>query len=358
MVGDEYLSPSNFVMSLPVTISNCFEHIIGLRGLCDGEDLSDSGLYMNEVGISVNELNDFLTEDYQSAESFFRYQKNFAIQIITKEIHTSLQSKYKAATLLQNQRIGFFQDNLNLVAGQAGYYKGFHVELLNCDSFLDLFLNFLSIQLHATQQVDIIIIDLIEGKIIDTLSIDTVSDEIITKWYNKIYKSSRKKLNLFVGYLSTGISSNTTIAYPSNCSSCQGGMNQNSFLRYSAAKLNSASALILENLEGASDTGGLSINYNIACNHTDWLCSVSNIIAMPVLFKTASLIMGWGIRNSGNEQINTRNTVNIDKLKEREEHYEFAYREQMENMMKNINVPSDQRCFVCREKSRTVVMLP
>jgi len=345
-------------MSLPTTISNCFDNIIGLRGLCDGADLSDSGLYANEIGISVDELNDFLTEDYPSAKDFFDRQKTFAIEVITSQIHNALQSKYRAKTVLENQRVGYFQDNLNLIAGEAGYYKGFHVELLNCDSFLDLFLNFLSIQLHSSQSVNVVVIDLIEGKIIDTLSIDSVTDEIITAWYNKKYKSSRKRLNLFIGYLSTGITSNNTLAYSGGCSSCSNGVGKNAFLRYTSAKLLSSGALTLENLETVNDTGGLSMGYNIACNHTDWLCSISNVIALPVLYKTASNIMSFGIRNSGNEQINTRNTINIEKLKEREQSYEFLYREEMDNLLKNINVPSDERCFVCRQKSRTVVMLP
>ncbi len=344
-------------MSLPTSISNCFDHIIGLRGLCD-VDVSDSNLWANDIGISVDELNDFLTEDYSGAKDFFDKQKNFAIEVITKQIHNALQSKYKAATVLENQRIGFFQDSLSLQGGIVGYYKGFHVELLNCDSFLDLFLNSLSIQLHASQLVDINVIDLIEGKIIDTLQIDSLSDEVVTKWFNKKYKSQRKKLNLFIGYESAGISSNLTIAYSHGCASCHSGYNQNAFLRYTSAKLPVAGPLTLASLEASNDTGGLSMVYNVSCNHTDWLCSVSNIIALPVLYKTAALIMGWGIRNSGNEQMNTRNTINIDKLKEREEKYEFEYREQMDNLLKNMNVPSDERCFVCRQKSRTVVMLP
>ncbi len=344
-------------MSLPTTTSGCFDHIIGLRGLCE-TDVSDSNLWANDIGLSVDELNDFLTEDYASAKDFFEKQKNFAIEVITKQIHNALQSKYKAATVLENQRIGFFQDSLSLQAGIAGYYKGFHVELLNCDSFLDLFLNNLSIQIRASQSVDISVIDLIEGKVIDTLSIDSLSDEVVTKWFNKKYKSQRKKLNLFIGYDSTGITSNLTIPYSYGCASCHSGYNKNAFLRYTSAKLSTAGALTLAQLETSNDTGGLSMVYNVSCNHTDWLCSVSNTIALPVLYKTASLIMGWGIRNSSNEQFNTRNVVNVDKLKEREEKYEFEYREQMDNLLKNINTPSDERCFVCRQRSRTVVMLP
>jgi hypothetical protein len=214
--------------------------------------------------------------------------------------------------------------------------------------------------LTTSQAVTIYVIDLIQGVIIDTLTIDSVSNEIIRKTYNKTYKSSRKKLDLFIGYDSTGIDSNNTIPFPVTCRSCNanGGWGTSSFLRYKAAKLSTGGQLIVDNLVSSDDTGGISINYNIACNHTDWLCSISNTIALPVLFKTASVIMSWGIRNSGNEQINTRNTINIDKLKERETAYEFAYREEMDAILKNINTPTDERCFLCTQKSRTVVMLP
>ena len=346
------------IMSLPETTTNCFTNIIGLRGLCAGET-SDSGLWANEIGLSVNELNDFLTEDYPSVKAFFDRQKDFAVQLITKQIHTAMQEKYRAATVLENQRVGFFQDNLVIKTGTAAYYKGIHAEILNQDSFLDLFLNSLSVQLHTATTITVDVIDLIQGVIIDSISVNTLADEVVTVFPKKTYKSDRKKLNLFIGYDSTGLDANNTVAFKgASCSSCGSGVNRNAFLQYNASKLSTGAAKILSSLETSTDTGGISINYNISCNHTDWLCSVSNIIAMPVLYKVASLIMGWGIRNSGNEQINTRNTVNIEKLKEREKEYEFLYREQMDHLLKNINIPSDERCFVCRERSRSVVMLP
>jgi hypothetical protein len=345
-------------MSLPTTVTDCFTNIIGLRGLCTDET-SDSGLYANEIGISVNELNDFLTEDYPSAKDFFDKQKDFAVKIITKQIHAAMQEKYRAATVLSNQRIGFFQNNLSIQSGVAGYYKGVHLELTNEDSFLDFFLNAVSVQLTTTTTITMYVIDLIQGVIIDSFTVDAVANEIVVKYVNKTYKSDRKVLNLFIGYVSTGLSANNTItSNVSGCRGCSDGIFRNAFVEYSAAKLSTSASLIDSSIVATSETGGVSLMYNVSCNHTDWLCSISNVIALPILYKTAALIMGFGIRNSGNEQINTRNTMNIEKLKEREAAYEFAYREEMDNLLKNINVPSDERCYVCRSRSRTVVMLP
>jgi len=97
-------------MSTIQTTSTCFDNIITVTGLCE-DTTSESGITLNDVGIDVSELNQLITKDFADAADFFEKKKDFAIKIITNQIHTAMRPKYKAVSLLQNAVAGYFQPN-------------------------------------------------------------------------------------------------------------------------------------------------------------------------------------------------------------------------------------------------------
>ena len=80
--------------------------------------------------------------------------------------------------------------------------------------------------------------------------------------------------------------------------------------------------------------------------------------SMPIMYKTASLLMEFGMLVTPNEMMTKRSTMNRELLKERQASYEQKYVEAMQNILGHIELPSDERCFICRQKSRTTIMLP
>lgn len=334
---------------------SCFDNVITVKGGCNPVD-STSGYYINSL-VSLDELNAFVQKDYADGEALAVDKINFAISQIQSTIYSHFAHKYKANSLLDGMRVGFSSDNLQSISGTANTYKGINLELCNTQSFLDVHISTLSLQLNVTQSVDVKVIDLISGKIIDTITVSAVSGKIVTVTVGKTYKADRRRLNLIFVYDTTGINSyKHTINNTGGCSDCGGNMYSNSYITYRGINIPTASSYIKSNLDTQGDTAGMSIVYSVSCNHSDWLCTFSNLIALPILYKAAAEIMEYARLQSGRS--NSKTFINEEKLKERQDLYEFKYREQLDNIIKNIKLPSDRQCFECNPLSKHAIMLP
>mgnify|MGYP001597488207 CR=1 FL=1 len=337
-------------------MANCFDNIIALRGNCT-DATPTSGLYINDIGITVDELNALITKDYASGEALFDAKLSFALKNVTNAIHTHFGGKYLASSVLDGQRMGYFQDNLSLIAGTADTSKGIWVEFCNDNSYVDLFVSELSLQVNFTGNVDVKVYDLYQNKLLDTLTVPTVAGEISTIYPHKTYKSNRKHLQVIFVYDTTAVSSYKTYLKQGGCTNCgTGSTYSNSWLTARAVTVLNADTKVRENLTQVGDTGGMSLIYGLSCNHSDWLCSHSNTIAMPVLYRTAAEIMEYGIHNSTRTNSNTM--IDYDKMKERMEYYETKFGETFDNILGNMKPPQDKKCFQCNERTRHAVVLP
>jgi hypothetical protein len=340
------------------TTNKCFDNIIGLRNSCNSID-STSGLFINDIGISLNELNEFVSEDFSDGEELFTTQKNLAINYVATNIHTYFSQRYKVFSLVENRRVGFYQDNVVMLAGGAEL-KGMMIDMDNKGSFISFHLNELSLQTNFNGTIPVLVYDLIQGVLIDTINVTSTANQTVTIYPNKVYQSNKNRLNLFIGYDTTGINYIRSSATQSaGCISCnKKPYYNNEFVTISCAKTGIATPKILNNIDSSNDCGGMSMLYSLNCNHENWLCNVSNMIALPILYKTAAFIMEYGIYITPNEMLTNRSTMNRDLLKERLTSYENKFSESMQNILNNIELPFDDRCFLCKQQSRTTIMLP
>lgn len=338
--------------------TSCYENIISLRGTCD-DIIPTSGLWINDVGVSLQELNELVTEDFKDGYDLFQKKLAFTIEEVTKLVHSQLQPKYKARSVVENQRTGYYKDNLVQLPAIANYYKLLQYEIINYDSFLDMFVSEISLQLDYTGDVDVSVFNLLTGTLIDTITVPCVADQISTVYPNKTYKSNRHRLNLIFAYDSTGKTSNSsTLLSTGNCSGC-GTKNQysNQYMRVSSGKLDVSLPKIKSNILPISDTGGMSLVYSLSCDHKSWLCSIQNVIALPILWKTAASIMEHGINISPLEQMTPR-SQSSHLLEARREEYLDKFYESFNSIMQNISLPSDEKCFVCNSKIKHLSMIP
>lgn len=339
-------------------LSNCFKNIIGLRNSCN-EFASTSGIYINDIGISLNELNDFVGSDFANGEELFQSQRNLAIQIVSQTIHSYFNNRYKPFTLIDSKRVGFYHDNVQYITGNAEY-KGMMIELDSKGSYIDFYLNELNLHTNFTGSITIEVYDLIHDELIDSFVIDSIANTFETIYPQKIYHADKNRMNLFIGYNTTGINYlNSSSTQSAGCVSCNRKPNYaNEFVTISCAKTSIAGAKIKSNINPSNDCGGLSIVYSLNCNHENWLCSISNLIALPIAFKTASLLMEYGYLITPNEMLTNRSTLNRDLLKERIQLYESKFHDSINGILNNIELPYDERCFICKQQSRTAIMLP
>ncbi|MEK6886387.1 MAG: hypothetical protein AABW88_01000 [Nanoarchaeota archaeon] len=335
----------------------CFEDIIGLRGSCDSPT-SISGLWIDDIGIDLAELDSIVNKSQIDSVDFFEKKRDFAIKQIIVLIHTHFSDKYKTNTILRSGRIGYGKENQETVAA-AATLKGIEIELCNEDSFVDVFVSSISLQVNFAGSVNVFVYDLFQNKLLDTIAITAVSGQIVTVYPHKLYKSVRKELDIIFVYDATAFSSVKTTVTQGGCKSCGDGgsmINLNQYLSTRSISILSADAKIEDNLTASGDTGGLSLIYSIQCNYDEWLCTMSNSIALPILFKTGYEIMDFAYNNS--LRLNTTTTINWEGLLKRRDEYDKRYQNSMEAVLQNIKLPQDEKCFECRQKSKHVIILP
>jgi len=345
-------------MSHATENAGCFDDLIALRGACS-DTVPTSSLWLNDLGIDMNFVGQVITKDYASPADFFNRKRDFAVRMVSNQIHNFLRPKYKANSVLENFRIGQPQDNLKLIAG-SGNLKGIEIDLCQSSSYLDVYISEIALQISTTTDVDVLIYDLIQDKLLDTVTIHCIANEITRVYYKKTFKAERRMLNLFIGYDSTGISANTT-RLKKGCTNCSGGyqsMIQNNYSKIRAAEIDPNGQIIKSNLDYIQDTGGLSVVHSLGCNHENWLCSISNQMAFPVLYKTAALMIDHGLSASKDQRSNTTVTINREEYMERLARMEHFYAEAMNNLLQNIKPPSDTACFECKDNLKHMIVLP
>lgn len=342
-------------MSTEATYQTCFDKIIALSGTC--EDVAPtSGLYSQVIGVNENFIAEIITREYKSPLEFWNEKKNFAIVEVTNAIHAHFLPTYKSVSLINSARCGYFQENKISIPGDA--IKGLLFEVCNSDSFVDLFISELSLFTDFQGSIDVSVFDLFQNKVIDTIQVSSVAGEISSVYVNKLYKSNRKNLSLFFGYSSIGINSYKTLLTNKPCTTCSGAYQiRNSYETIQAGKFEVGEGRIKSNFKSLSETGGMSVIHSLKCNHSDWLCSVSNLLALPILYKTGSKHFEFALLQSPNSRTNNSVTLNKDLLKENYDLCEFKFRESLDNIIRSIKPPSDPKCFECRDNVRHVISL-
>jgi hypothetical protein len=276
-------------------MNQCFQNLVGITDTCN----PPSGLSLKQIGITTKEVGDFINSDYESAEELIEDKIDLATKKVSDRITNHLSEFMRSSSVIESARLGFPQDNLQLVTG--GDLRGIRIELKNETSFLDLFISSLSLQVNYTGQVSIYVFDLMQNKLIDTLSMNAVSGELSHLVVNKTYPSTRRKLNLAFVYDASSISSYKTYIKQGYCSTCTGSSYDagiNNYIKAGGIKVVSASVKTYENTTSIDNTAGMSLIYSLQCNPTEWLCSFSNLMAMPIAYKTAYNIMEYAVNVS------------------------------------------------------------
>lgn len=326
----------------------CFDNIIAIRGNCT-DTVPTSGFYLDNIDLHRNEIEKFIQNPYNDVDSFVADKTAFAINTVSNTIYTQYQERYLSNTIINSERIGFAQDNLQLKTG-ANALRGIEVELCNYTSSVDFYMNELSLFIDVSGATNVFVYDLLQNKLLDTISVTAVAGEVVTVYPQKTYKSNRKKLHLFIGYDSTGINSYYTTEYKTGCTTCKNS-NSSRWLNINGAQVLAASQKISSNLTSVGHTSGLSVNYSLTCNHEDWICVNSRSLALPILYRTAADIMHYAINTS--ERFNSRTNVDIEELKSKRDYYEANYNKQLESVSSRMLLPNDRVCFYCNDRMRT-----
>ena len=83
---------------------------------------------------------------------------------------------------------------------------------------------------------------------------------------------------------------------------------------------------------------------------------MSNLVALPILYKFGEEIMNYSIYYSNRQ--NSKTNIDYDRNKERLEMYKQAYNDSLGASIKKINLPTNDICFKCNETVKSLVILP
>ena len=332
----------------------CWDNFIGVDSTCT--PISGSGYNFIDVGISKSELDSYIGAEFENGQELAQNKVNFAAKSVQSVLNTSFGGKFKIASLLDNQRVGVFQDNKIQDAAAAGTLKGIQLEVCNTQSYLNFNLTAISLQVENTGPVDVDIYDLIQDKLLDTVTVDTVAGQIVRIPVNFSYLANRQKLNLFIGYNATFPSYRTNV-YQGGCSSCNGSdwRFSSKYVRNQAGTIGVASPKLDQNVDSSNNTGGLSIEYGVSCDFSQWMCSIKASVALAVLYRASEMIMSYALSQ---KQWNSNTAIRREDVKERKKEYGDEFKMQMAEVLSNMTIPTDSTCFQCDGPAKTTLKLP
>lgn len=330
---------------------NCFSNVIGIKEACTSGDAYK--LFINQLGINLKLLDQYAGSNYKTGLDLFNEKLEFAGEAMASEMLVALSKRIKGNTILSNVAIGYFPDPTQTVSAiGAGTWVGVRIKQ-DTPSFIALALKDIKLNVITTGAIPLKIFNYQTKLLIADVTV-TAND-----WsaLNQVITSLGRDIDIVVGYESIVAAKRTLI----NRSTC-GGNCPPSFVSCGnctdvvGVKF-ALSGSDLGAVVNLGHTSGVELNYNVTCNYLSWLCSLSQITALPLLYKLGAEITEYAIHFAPNERVN--NSVEREEnLKSQYEFFIQKYNESLANVLQNMRLPQADDCFVCKENLRYTVQLP
>jgi hypothetical protein len=333
-------------------MADCFDGIISYKGGC----ASVSGLLLDEL-IPIKEVEQYVGEDYDTAAELIEDKIEFAVKNVVAEIGSHFASSYIPRTILSDKRAGFIAETQTEKPQATDTYRGIELRICNKESYFSMYVSSIDTYLNYTGALNILVIDTMTGTTLDTIAVTSVAGEVVTTYVDKTYNAEKRKRRIAFVYDCTNIPNYLTSLIGEGCTACnKGEYNLNGFVTGRTIKVSTLVNPILANIEGHSDTAGLSVNFNLHCDARSWMCGVRSSLAMPILYRTAEAIMEYADFNSS--RFNSKTSINKAQIGERLMKYHEDYTKQLDIALKSIKTPIDGICFTCKPRSASVTTLP
>jgi hypothetical protein len=336
-------------------MANCFDNLIGIKSGCE-PIVGSSSFYVEDIGITEQECDMYINSEYSNGSQLIKDKLSFVSELVKKTISNHFAEYIITKNIIDSSNLGDYQDSLNYKSGIANTLGGINIALVNNISYFQVYVNSISLQVNVTQAIDVFVYDLISGSLIDTIVIDAVANEISTTYVNKTYQSPKRKLDLIFVYNTDGINSNNTLLDYAGCTTCNGYRYSNSYINSQAIYLSDSVTPIRSSLVGNTHTFGMSVNYSVQCSMDNWLCEITNLLALPILYKLGEEIMNYSVYYSNRQ--NSKTNIDYERNKERLAMYKEYYNDALNSSIKKINIPKGDTCFVCNDVFKSTIVLP
>lgn len=334
-------------------LMDCLDNIIGIHRNCN-EVEPTSGLWIQNLeGMNMSVVNAAVDNETISGVTLIEEKITHAQNAIVAQIRTQLANKVKVGSIIESDTIGFYKDNLRVVAAESGKLKGIKIRIDNYPH-LEFFLSKIFLKLSQSLATEIYIYDLLSDTLLDTIEITTEAKKAKAVLVNKAYQTNKQRLHLFI-CIDAGVSDTyQTNLSNAGCASCYDSGYGNKYISFSGSSIDSGDQVIDSNLSSNSGTSGLSLEYSLTCSVEPFICSMGNIIAWPLLHKVGAEIMK---ELQASRRLNSIVNIDSDLNQILQERWENEYMASMGAILNNIQVPNDI-CFNCNSRLKKAVAIP
>jgi len=350
------------VPTLIFNYMSCFDSLVGVGESCQDSTVSSS-ITLEDIGIHVSELNEFVGSDYKTGLNLGLKKIESAIRIVTNELHNKFSEKYITTSVAEGGRIGY-EDYKKLVSNE-GLMGGLEIEICNTKSSLDFYTCDLSFWSNHNGIVPFYFVNVITGKIEQIVEVEAIADSQVTVNVDNIMKSNMDKLHFVILYDTSLVTHSYSMSTKEGgCKYCEGGgmTSVGKYIRARAVETNNykivdskfVDALGVEitdcrffvnDIKSSDHTHGIKINYSLQCNHDDWICRFKNKIVLPIAYKAGIEVLKYAlfVSKRGNSTV----TLDMEKLQARLNEYNILFDQHMETLLNTVKVPNDTACYRC-----------
>ena len=333
----------------------CLTDLIGIRSECT-DTTPTVGLYIDDL-VTVAEMEKFIDSPFETVKSLFDNRLEMATNEVRMDVYNAFTNQYITRSIIDSKRIGQYNDRNAASSAILNTYKGIEVQIDNSKSAIKLVLAGLTFYGNHNGAIDVKVFNTLTGQHLDTIAVSAVAGEHVTVNISKEYAGNLQPLYLGFIYDANSVSAYKGTVGLTGCTSCAASayVSVNSWLQTRAMNIERGLDVVQSNITGTADTGGLSIVYSVECDHLSWMCNQKSILARPIMYKTAELLMEYSLFQSS--RFND-NATNFEKYQQRQLMYKEKYDEMMKNVVSNMIMPSDDICMACQKSARMMTSLP
>lgn len=337
---------------------DCFNNLVGIRTDCGDQVVSDSGYYLQDLPFINLKVADSIVTTQDSGYALMQEKLNIAGNYLISDVRTRMLPYFKNRSIIDNQILGYHMDNMNVIPAEEKL-KGIQLKIVQYP-FLSVYLSSLSLFVGITGEVDVFVYDLTQSKLLDTITVEAIENEIVQVNIHKEYQTNGQVLNLFICYDATDVPSYQTTTFNQvyggnrGCRGCGTRKNiANEYVYAYAKEIPLETQVIQNNLQESGDTGGLSITYSLSCSLDRWVCQNRNAFGFALLQRAGveilrELAMSNRINSIVTLQKDAAAALQVDMMND--------YNVAMDNALKNVDIPNDV-CFSCRNRITTTAIL-
>lgn len=324
----------------------CLTNLVGF----DDCEVGTEPYKLNQF-VSKEQLTELLSDSYTTVDAWVTATTLFAAQRLTTDVLSKMPSSIKVESLLENNTAGRFNDGKKETT--ATNYAGIYVRFYDWRAYVKLNINKISFYGNYTGNLEIKVVDLLNGQEIATTTIAVEAGKVSAKDVTIAVPIGMRETDIGIIYDASAITSYKTTISANGCSSCS---NSGAISRYAHfSGMNVTSSFLMGDKSLRQDTAGLSVECSFVCDQSQWVCSIAGSLGLAMLYKTLYELFHSSLNSAS--QFSNQQTTNYEANVERMTSFEYNYGQELEKVTKNARVPDDI-CFRCNPRIGIRNVLP